>query len=70
MQPAVILLSKADIIRRGSALGVDFARTVSCYRADAAGRACGVCDACHIRRDGLLSAGISDPTRYRYTNHD
>ncbi len=64
----IIQLSKADIIRRGAALGVDFARTVSCYQADAAGSACGVCDACRIRRDGFLSAGISDPTRYQRTS--
>lgn len=66
----IILLSKADIIRRGAALGVNFARTVSCYQADAAGHACGGCDACRIRRDGFLSAGISDPTRYQRTSHD
>ncbi len=61
----IIALSKADIIRRGSALGVDYALTVSCYQADAAGRACGVCDSCRLRRDGFEAAGISDPTRYR-----
>lgn len=61
----VIRLSKADIVRRGAALGVDFARTVSCYQADAQGRACGVCDACRIRRDGFTVAGLADPTRYQ-----
>ncbi len=61
----IIMLSKADIIRRGAALGVDFARTVSCYQADAAGQACGACDSCRIRRDGFEAAGIPDPTRYR-----
>lgn len=61
----IIQLSKADIVKRGAALGVDFARTVSCYQADAAGRACGLCDACRIRRDGFNSAGIADPTRYQ-----
>jgi 7-cyano-7-deazaguanine synthase len=61
----LIRLSKADIIRRGAALGVDFAQTVSCYQADAQGRACGVCDACRLRRDGFAAAGIVDPTRYR-----
>lgn len=57
-------LSKADIIRRGSALGVDYAQTVSCYQADAEGRACGRCDSCRLRREGFLAAGIPDPTRY------
>ena len=61
----IIALSKADIIRRGTALGVDFSRTVSCYQADAAGRACGVCDSCRIRRDGFAVAGMVDPTRYQ-----
>lgn len=61
----IIMLSKADIIRRGSALGVDYARTVSCYQADAHGHACGKCDACRIRRDGFASAGLTDPTRYQ-----
>jgi 7-cyano-7-deazaguanine synthase len=54
----IIALSKADIIRRGSALGVDYALTVSCYQADAAGRACGVCDSCRLRRDGFEAAGM------------
>lgn len=62
----IIMFSKADIIRRGAALGVDFARTVSCYQADAAGQACGACDSCRIRRDGFEAAGIPDPTRYRH----
>lgn len=61
----IITLSKADIIRRGSALGVDYALTVSCYQADAAGRACGVCDSCRLRRAGFEGAGIADPTRYK-----
>ena len=61
----IIHLSKPDIITRGTALGVDFARTVSCYQADAAGRACGVCDSCRIRRDGFKGAGITEPTRYQ-----
>jgi 7-cyano-7-deazaguanine synthase len=58
-------LSKAEIIRRGHALGVDFAATVSCYMADDAGRACGVCDACRLRAGGFADAGLEDPTRYR-----
>jgi len=61
----IITLSKADIIRRGTALGVDYALTVSCYQADAAGRACGVCDSCRLRRAGFEGAGVADPTRYK-----
>ena len=60
----IISLAKADIIRRGVALGVDYALTVSCYQADADGRACGVCDSCRLRKAGFESAGIADPTRY------
>lgn len=60
----IIELTKADIIRRGVALGVDYALTVSCYQADAAGRACGRCDSCRIRRAGFEAAGVPDPTRY------
>ncbi|WP_296749658.1 7-cyano-7-deazaguanine synthase QueC [Thiobacillus sp.] len=58
-------LSKAQIVQRGVALGVDYAQTVSCYQADADGRACGVCDACRLRRQGFAQAGVSDPTRYK-----
>ena len=61
----IIDLTKADIIRRGVALGVDYALTVSCYQADADGRACGVCDSCRLRRAGFEQAGIGDPTRYQ-----
>ncbi|HUR41227.1 MAG TPA: 7-cyano-7-deazaguanine synthase QueC [Verrucomicrobiae bacterium] len=61
----LIELSKAEIIRKGAALGVDFAQTVSCYQADDEGRACGRCDSCRIRRDGFAAAGVPDPTRYR-----
>jgi 7-cyano-7-deazaguanine synthase len=57
--------SKAEIVRRGVALGVDFAMTVSCYSADAEGRGCGRCDSCRLRREGFAEAGIPDPTRYR-----
>jgi len=60
----LISLSKADIIRRGTALGVDYALTVSCYQADDSGRACGRCDSCRLRRDGFAAAGMEDPTRY------
>ena len=61
----LIQLSKADIIRRGAELGVDFSETVSCYQADDEGRACGRCDSCRIRRDGFAAAGLADPTRYQ-----
>lgn len=57
-------MSKADIAREGQRLGVDFAETVSCYQADAEGRACGHCDACHLRAQGFSAAGLPDPTRY------
>ena len=57
-------LTKADIIRRGLALGVDYGLTVSCYQADEDGRACGRCDSCRLRREGFAAAGASDPTRY------
>jgi 7-cyano-7-deazaguanine synthase len=58
-------LSKAEIILRGHALGVDYAQTVSCYQADEFGRACGVCDSCRLRRDGFTAAGVEDSTVYR-----
>jgi len=61
----LIALSKAQIVRRGGELGVDYAVTVSCYLADAEGRACGRCDSCRLRRDGFAAAGVPDPTRYR-----
>jgi len=61
----LVQLGKADIVRRGVELGVDFAMTVSCYQADAQGRACGICDACRLRRAGFEAAGVIDPTRYR-----
>ncbi|NUO72613.1 MAG: 7-cyano-7-deazaguanine synthase QueC [Frateuria sp.] len=57
-------MSKADIAREGQHRGVDFAQTVSCYRADEQGRACGHCDACHLRAEGFRAAGLADPTRY------
>ena len=57
-------LSKADIVREGLRLGVDFSQTVSCYQADAEGRACGHCDACRLRAEGFAAAGVEDPTRY------
>lgn len=60
-------MSKAEIIHQGIALGVDFAQTVSCYQADESGRACGVCDACRLRRSGFQAAGVADQTQYRVT---
>ena len=60
----LIRLGKADIVREGVRLGIDFAATVSCYSADAQGRACGACDACRLRREGFVAAGVADPTRY------
>ena len=61
----LVALSKAEIIRRGIALGVDYRLTVSCYQAGEDGSACGTCDSCRLRRQGFASAGIADPTRYR-----
>lgn len=58
-------LTKAEIIRQGMRLGVDYALTVSCYQADEQGRACGRCDSCRLRREGFQSAGVPDSTRYR-----
>lgn len=58
-------MSKADIAREGTRLGVDFAATVSCYQADEKGRACAHCDACRLRAEGFREAGLRDPTRYR-----
>lgn len=60
----LIDLSKAEIIRMGDELGVDYALTVSCYQADHAGRACGVCDSCRLRQAGFAAAELPDPTRY------
>lgn len=60
----LIQLSKAEIIQQGSALGVDYALTVSCYKADEEGSACGNCESCRIRADGFRAAGVDDPTRY------
>jgi 7-cyano-7-deazaguanine synthase len=61
----LIQMSKAQIVKRGLELGVDFSMTVSCYQADADGRACGRCDACRIRRAGFEAAAIADTTRYQ-----
>ena len=61
----LIELSKAEIIRRGVALGVEFSQTVSCYQPDTHGRACGKCDSCRIRREGFAAAGVPDATEYQ-----
>jgi len=60
----LIHLSKAEIIKHGISLGVDYALTVSCYQADQEGRACGRCDSGRLRSEGFAAAGMSDPTRY------
>jgi 7-cyano-7-deazaguanine synthase len=65
LKAPLIELSKAEIVQRGTALGVDFAMTVTCYRADDLGQACGHCDACRLRAQGFAAAGIADCTRYR-----
>lgn len=65
----IIKMSKADIVREGTRLGVDYAMTVSCYQADANGLACGVCDSCRLRIDGFRAAGLADPTRYKLPRH-
>jgi 7-cyano-7-deazaguanine synthase len=64
----LIRMSKAQIVRAGTRLGVDYALTVSCYQADGEGRACGLCDSCRLRREGFVSAGIPDPTRYQQSD--
>lgn len=61
----LIELTKAEIIRAGSSLGVDYGLTVSCYQPDAAGHACGRCDSCRFRAAGFRAAGVKDPTRYQ-----
>ena len=65
IEAPLLNMSKAEIIAAGTALQVDYAQTVSCYQADAEGRACGRCDACRLRREGFVEAGIEDPTRYQ-----
>jgi 7-cyano-7-deazaguanine synthase len=60
----LLSMSKTDIVRAGLALGVDYGLTVSCYQADAQGRACGRCDSCRLRAAGFAGLGIADPTRY------
>lgn len=65
IEAPLLHLTKAEIIRTGVGLGVDYAQTVSCYQADAGGAACGHCDACRLRREGFQAAGVADPTRYQ-----
>ena len=65
LETPLIDLSKAEIIKTGVRLGVDFSQTVSCYQADSEGRACGVCDSCRFRKQGFAQAGMADPTRYQ-----
>ncbi|MCB1862928.1 MAG: 7-cyano-7-deazaguanine synthase QueC [Gammaproteobacteria bacterium] len=65
IQAPLIELTKAEIIRRGIELGVDYALTTSCYQADVEGAACGRCDSCRLRAQGFAEAGVADPTRYR-----
>jgi len=64
LKAPLLNMSKADIIKAGKHLGVDYALTVSCYQATEAGKACGLCDSCRLRADGFREAGIADPTRY------
>jgi len=61
----LISLSKSDIIKLGTELGVDYSLTISCYQADESGQACGLCDSCRLRKNGFDQAGVSDPTKYK-----
>ena len=61
----LIAKSKADIVKNGMELGVDYGLTVSCYQADEEGNACGLCDSCRLRKQGFADAQLCDPTRYR-----
>jgi len=64
IQAPLLSMSKAEIIRTGASLGVDYGLTVSCYQANARGEACGRCDSCRLRREGFAAAGMADPTPY------
>jgi 7-cyano-7-deazaguanine synthase len=64
IETPLINLTKAEIIAKGTVLGVDYSRTVSCYQADSQGRACGRCESCRLRRKGFADAGLADPTLY------
>ena len=65
VEAPLMTMTKSDIVTAGSALGVDYSMTVSCYQADEEGAACGACDACRLRRKGFLDAGLKDPTKYQ-----
>ena len=65
IQSPLMKMTKADIIKQGMRLGVDYSQTISCYQADSQGLACGKCDSCHFRREGFKQAEVSDPTRYK-----
>ena len=64
IETPLLYLSKAEIIQKGTQLGVDYAKTLSCYSPDEQGRACGRCDSCRLRKQGFVAAGLPDPTRY------
>lgn len=64
IETPLINLTKAEIIRQGLQLGLDYSKTISCYQADAEGRACGVCDSCRLRKKGFAEVGVADPTCY------
>lgn len=64
IQTPLQMLSKAQTIQLGNSLGVDYSQTISCYKADSEGRACGICDSCTLRKRGFSDAGLADPTRY------
>ena len=66
VEAPLMKMSKSDIVRTGTALGVDYSLTVSCYQADDNGTACGACDACRLRHKGFLDAGLQDPTPIRW----
>ena len=61
----IIQMSKAEIIRLGTEMGINYSQTVSCYQANTNGEACGICESCQLRKTGFIQAGISDPTRYQ-----
>ena len=64
----IIQMSKAQIIRLGAEMGINYSQTVSCYQANTNGEACGVCESCQLRKTGFMQAGVSDPTRYQINN--
>ncbi len=67
LEAPLLKLTKAEIVKKGMALGVDYSQTVSCYQANADGEACGACDSCYLRAKGFEEAGVADPTRYSVT---